>query len=302
MYYADYISRKEVIIIHIKDTKTNDDGASDSPMSSFDLRQANSSTGIEYNKHFTIIPRIIVSGNYPRNLLRGHELKRLLHLYYTKNNKSGTSIAGRNSYRKYSGFIYPSLFDKVNHYLEDNLFSELISKKATLSSYRVNIPPLYDRINERTINYTGADMRGKNLYKYKSSFIMLPKDLIERVGILGRTFSTNEIMLILKLYRYNSLVTLGGVDPAIIHLDNGDLKVAERLYEDIYLTKEELVTTLECLEAKGLYKWVEIVVSMQFLEFENICRYVADKEMIKTLESNQRTISVIRLNHQIITS
>ncbi|WP_113675256.1 hypothetical protein [Vallitalea guaymasensis] len=255
---------------------------------------------IIYSNNFTMVSRNVISGNYPKDALRGHEIARYIHMLYRCNTKNALTKAGRKDYRRFAGYIDADVFKKIDKYLIECGFIELLKQSGNYTFYKIKLPPIYDNENKSFL-LNSEIYTGKRIKLTNHHFVLLPNELIESVGILNyRKFNTNELYTILKLYRYNFLESFGGVDFQLLRKERGRLIINERLYKDIHLSKSEFIQILDSLEKKRLVKWVDIIVTRDTVDFEEVPRYLGDKYALPYVKSlNNRTISILRPIHQV---
>lgn len=253
-------------------------------------------------KGFTQISRSIINGRFPKDFLSGVELKRYLIFNYTKSASHGTTYSGYKQYKKVAGFVNKKVYANAVKYLESTNLVTKVRETKTRKYYEVNIPPYYDKKNNKILELSCIPMTKKTTQKSKHNFIRLPNELVDKKRIFdNKLFSTEELYVILKIYRYNFFTSFGGVDSQIIRKENGSILIENRTYEDIYLTKSEFIETLQQLEAEGIITWVDIVIRAETIEFETINTYVCDYSKGKTkLGKNQRIISIVRPLFQVV--
>lgn len=209
---------------------------------------------------FSLVPRDIVSGVYPPNSLTYAEMCRVLHVYVTRNNRFGTTIAGRQDYTKHFGHISMAEFRRIEKYLIHNGFYKIKSVNKKVTVLQVLSPPTFNTITGKIEQMRPDEIMNAYNVEQHVGFIRLPQDLF-RNGFLSRRsprrLSCDELMVLLKLYMYNSLESYGGVDFRKVHM-NGSVYVSDTISDDIYLSKDSVVSCIGSLEAKGLVSWVDV--------------------------------------------
>jgi hypothetical protein len=246
-------------------------------------------------KTFAIVPRILVSGNYPRNLLVGNEFKKYILDLFRRNIKTGESSSGNKDYNNIFKYISPDLFKQIVNTNINNKLIRFKIRKGKVTWYHLLVPPVFDKVNNKLIQYDTRPFTTNLITYMKNHFIMLPSELIDNQSF--RELSSGHLKVLIKLYRYSFPEIFGGVDFNIIYKESQRLNIVDTLYKDIHIDRAEFLSVLCDLENLGLIHWVDITVSIERIEFEEVTRYTPNKVQASIGENlTFKHISVIRLS------
>lgn len=228
---------------------------------------------------FTPLPKIIVSDHYPTDVLIGHELDVYLHFLSTMDNTTAQTFAGQKSFTNQIAQIGRNEYKKKRAYLEDNNFIVATKKspKGKLIHYKLTVPPVYDKVNNRVINYSDDPFNEYSRRKEHFSFVRLPSALFECQNFKELDLSVDEKLAMFKLYEYYDEDIYGGIDVNAVRYDDGSFSVHPRLYNDLKLSHEAFMQTMNELVAKGLFRWKKVWIRREKLEFVEKLRYVEDE-------------------------
>jgi hypothetical protein len=248
---------------------------------------------------FFALPRCFVDGYFPSGTFTLSELRRIIHLNFTRHNDFGKTWSGHKNFEKLFGYIKSEDYKRIEQSLVTSGFIAVERIRGTTTTYSVLVPPMYDKTCNCLISLTPGEVFNGNAM---NNFIKVPTDIITN-GILSKRYAQgeldlNEALLLLKLYRHNDLSAFGGVDYNLINIWDGQMFVNNTAFKDIGQTKEEFNISLSGLLNRKLVSFVEVDADMFVLDkgLELLC--FASDAALNLGNTDSRKLMILRPYYQ----
>lgn len=218
-------------------------------------------------RHFTAIDVRFVSREIPPGVLSDKELKRYIHLCFSASDQYGQTWSGCNDFNRYCKCSAKE-FRRINDRLISMGFVAAEPRSKKITTYTVKMLPHFDSSNEQFAPLLDCPKTGFAFKAHRIHFIPVPSEALRHILKLPR----QELMVFIKLCRYNQFSVFEGIDPNAIRYQDGQWIIHPRLPYDLYMSEEDFVICVEELMEEGLLLRHKIGLSQESFDIEERLR------------------------------
>ena len=228
---------------------------------------------VTVSKHFTMIDTRLVSREIPPNALSDMELKRYLHLCMYAHKQFGNTIAGHKDFKKY-GRCSEKEFKKISERLQGMGFIQIKPVGVKGSVYTVNMLPFYDFDTKEFVSIINQPKTGFVFNQNRIHFIVVPSSAMR----IALTLPRQEMLVLLKLYRYCCPSFNGGVDPNVLRVVGTEWFIHPKLPRDLYMTVDDFKLCVENLVNAGVFFTTNVGLMTEHFDVEDRYRITAGED------------------------
>ncbi|MDJ0305113.1 hypothetical protein [Dehalobacter sp.] len=214
-----------------------------------------------------------------------------------RTDRNGQSYAGYQEYRQHN-HVPKASFSKIDDALIQKGLISIIQTRGKRTYMNIYFLPVFDELTGMSYPITNSVRTKLNYRHCRVPFIMVPATL-EKWFLSSKLLTVTEKKVLLKCYRYNSLMYFGGVDPSVYREENGVTYISPRFYEDLYETESELLDIIDRLIDLELLMKVEVVVEYIDFEFDRLSRIKGDHTLGSAIPEGCSLITILRPKHQV---
>lgn len=186
--------------------------------------------------NFTKIDCNLFSADGPYRVLGEHGIKRYIHINLHAKTRYGSATAGHKSYISEARNIMRRRLYAIDDQLENMEYISRESLGEKLTSYTVKNVPIYDCDTGRIIGCHTFAWNDFNIEYFKAHYILIPNNAV----LAALRMPLPKLMVFLKLYRYNSLDTFGGIDINAVRIEDTGLMVDRRVSHDLQMPESNV--------------------------------------------------------------